>query len=110
MQELTEEILRGLSAVRRQQPSGSANGEGSDRGGHVRLTVGRGGILACSADPGWACRQDGDAVTAALMQALQAAKNAAAAVVDTTGANLGGLVRDALATLQATTTRGGRAR
>jgi hypothetical protein len=53
-------------------------------------------------DPDWAARRDGAVITAALAQALRAAKHAIPAPA-APGADLDGLLGDALATLRAIT-------
>jgi hypothetical protein len=109
--ELAEEVLGAMSAARRQPPPEAEGVAGSDRSGHVRVTVGQGGILACSVDPRWASRHEGDAITSALMQALQAAKAASLADVERSGrVQLGALAGDALATLRSVTGETGESR
>jgi DNA-binding protein YbaB len=100
--ELTEEVLSALQAVRRQQPAAPADCEGSDPNRHVTVQLGQGGLLSCTIDPRWAARRDGDAITAAVSRALQAAVAKRSATQAPTP-DLDGLVGDALATLRAVT-------
>jgi DNA-binding protein YbaB len=102
--ELTEDVLKALHTV--QQPAETAPGavEGSDPQRYVTVALGPGGLARCTIDPGWAARRDSNAITAALTQALRAARHAIPAPT-APSADLDGLLGDALATLRAITDR-----
>jgi hypothetical protein len=105
--ELTEDVLTALKAVQQPQPAAEKAGAGWDPGRRARLTLNSAGLASCSLDSDWAARQDGSVITAAVAQALRAAK-AAMPHQPTVGLNLDGLVGDALATLRALTDQRGR--
>ena len=98
--ELTEDVLKALHTARQPAPARPAAAEGTDPQRYVTVTLGPGGLTGCAIDPGWAARRDGEAITAALAQALRAAKDAVPAPA---AEDLNGLLGDALATLRAIT-------
>jgi DNA-binding protein YbaB len=100
--ELAEDVLGALQRIQQQQPAAAPAGVGSDRNRHVTVKLGQGGLQGCLIDPEWAARRDGDAITAALSEALQAAE-AEMPAAPRAGAGVDDLVGDALATLRALT-------
>jgi hypothetical protein len=98
---LAEDVLKALHNVQR-PPAAPARGEGSDSGRHVVVVLEGAGLADCSVQSDWAARRDGDTITAALNQALRAAKRAMPGrPAPATG--LDALLGDALATLRSVT-------
>ena len=103
--DLAEEAISGLHGTQRSAslPTPEEH-EGADDGRHVIVRVGPGGLSACEINPGWAERQHGPALSAALGVAVKRATASTRAAPSPPNDNIGQLVGDALATLTSLTT------
>ncbi len=111
--EVTEDVLAVLSTVRTATAAAAPGAAtGCDETGRVSITVSGtdGRLEACTVEPGWAARQDGHALTAALSAALRAAQaQVAGQNPDAQRGELDRLLADALAVLtNATSSHPGR--
>ncbi|HEY0700472.1 MAG TPA: hypothetical protein VGD43_22040, partial [Micromonospora sp.] len=70
---VVEEILAALRAAR-SRPATATVVTGIGGAGRVRLTLAPTGLHGCTVDPGWAARADDDALNAAVVDALAAAR------------------------------------
>ncbi|ROP33721.1 hypothetical protein EDD30_6757 [Couchioplanes caeruleus] len=100
--ELTEGVLEALHKVQQPAPAVPHAVEGTDPGSQVTVTLGAAGPLSCAIDADWAATRDGESISSAVNTALRAARDAMPAR-HAPGADLDGLLGDALATLQAVT-------
>ncbi|GAA0545541.1 hypothetical protein GCM10010172_28990 [Paractinoplanes ferrugineus] len=101
--ELAERVLVTLQQVQRSPATEPTEYTGTDDGAHVSVQLGLGGLTGCTIDPRWAARYEGAAITAAVSAALVRAAAERAAATTQSGADLDGVLGDALATLSALT-------
>jgi hypothetical protein len=98
LHEIAEEALRQSASLRRQHRGQATLAVGSDGSGNASITLSRSGLQACSVRAAWASRHDGSTLTAALNDALRAAR--AELPVQSTPVDLTDLLGDALTALR----------
>jgi hypothetical protein len=102
---LVEDVLAALHSVERiaARTPLAAQGTGANRTGQLTVTVSRSSALSCTAAPRWLSQQSGAALTRALNEAFEEARDdlAQAAAAAEAGAQLDPLFADALALLEA---------
>jgi len=105
---LAEDALKEFGAVEKLPPPSAAAVQATGRpaGGRFVLVLSRGGIVSCSADPGWVSQQTPDMLANAFAEALATAREALAESPDAasqraagTAGQLTGLFTEAIALL-----------
>jgi len=102
---LTEDVLNALKTVRDEGVASASQWTGWDGGRAVSITLGIGGLQACTVDPRWAAQRAASELTRALAEALSAArerKEQQAMRRRDESQRLESLAREALATLAMT--------
>jgi hypothetical protein len=102
---LAEESISLLDAALRPVPAPRPGGTGSNRAGTLEISLSAGGQVSCRADPRWVSQQSGAQLSAALSDALAAARDRLAAAASTQvvsgidGTKADGLLQEILAVL-----------
>ncbi len=102
---LAEESISLLDAALRPVPAPRPGGTGSNRAGTLEISLSAGGQVSCRADPRWVSQQSGAQLSAALSDALAAARDRLAAAASTQvvsgidGTKAEGLLQEILAVL-----------
>ena len=102
---LAEESISLLDAAMRPVPAPQPGGAGTNRGGTLEIALSAGGQVSCRADARWVAQQSGAQLSAALSDALAAARDRLAAATSTQvvsgvgGDKAQGLLQEILAVL-----------
>ncbi len=102
---LAEESITLLDAAMRPVPAPQPSAAGTNRGGTLEITLSAGGQVSCRADARWVSQQSGAQLSAALTDALAAARDRLTAAASTqvvsgvSGAKAEGLLQEILAVL-----------